>query len=288
MKKNVVKYIKDSFTVLQKNKRLLFAGLIDAAFFMLLIYAVHRISLVTQSPRHLPFYATGSPPPYLIAIIFSGFIGAFFLAGKLFMIRKAYESYYSTSSGQPTSKVGMSDYMDGMSQFGFKILVGKAFLFAASLLIVFLLVLPILETEIDIFVGLTPIVFLLLILLISLWDTIMVAEGSQIKAAINKSIFFVRKNYLRALLLQLFAGFIAFAILSPGDPLRLVQGMRAHSFGEGIERMLITIPPLYQGIIGSLGALSWVFVAALVILFNVIAPMILMDFYMDRREVLKV
>lgn len=284
MKKNLVKYIQDSFTILVKNKSLLYAGLIDTLFFMAVIYTTYRINLLTQSSRSLPFYVTGSPPPYLTAMIIAGFIGAFLLAGKLFMIRKVYESHYRAVDGQDTSKPAMGDYMEGMGQFGLKILVGKVFLLIASFIIVFFAVFPVLETEIQVFVGLTPIVFLLVLLLISLWDIIMVAEGKEVKEAIKKSISFVKKNYFAVLLLQMFTGIIALNILSPDAPLRMVLRMRANALGEAVERTLVFVPPLYQGVTNALGTFSWIIVAMLIIILNVIAPMVLMDFYMDRKE----
>ncbi len=286
MHKGIITYIRDSFKILLNNKALLYTGLIDAVFFMGLIYTTYRLNQITQSTRQVPFYVTGSPPPYFTATVIAGFIGAFILAGKLYMIRKVYEGHHNLSKGKEPSGVGMEEYGTGLGRFGLKILVGRVVILIATFTIVFLLVFQLLESEIPILAASAPIVFFLILLLITLWEIIMVAEDGKIVDSISHSISFVKKNYIVVLALQIFSGFIAFnSVLHPGVPLVLAERMRANQLGGNVERTLVELPAIYQGIINNLGNYSWILIFGLIVVLNVIAPMVLMDLYMDRRKV---
>ncbi len=284
MQKTIVDYIKDSFEILRENKVLLFTGLIDAAFFMALIYASYRINQTTQQSSNLPFYVTGGPPPFVSGVAIAGFIGAFLLAGKLYMIRKVYQAHHQSGEEGKLSKTTMGDYSTGMGRFGLKILVGRVILFTVAFVMLLPLALELLNSSNQRLMEWAPAIIFLITLLFTLWDTIMVADDGNIKDSINLSISFVKKNYPVVLGLQIFAVLIAFqSVLSPNVPFRMAERLIAGP-SSGIEKTLVELPGLYQGILSSFGTFSWGLVALLTVVFNVIAPMIFMDLYMDRRE----
>lgn len=289
MQKTILAYIKDSFKLLRSNKVLLLTGLIDAAFFMALIYASYRINQATQYPGNLPFYATGGPPPYLIGIAVAGFIGAFLHSGKLYMIRKVYQAHHEeiqqdTGELKSVPNTTLNDYSEGMGRFGLKILAGRVILFTVAFAMLLPFALELLNSSNQRVIDWAPGIIFLITLLFVLWDTIMVADNGTIKDSINLSISFVKKHYPVVLGLQIFAALVAFqSVLSLNVPFRMAERL----LGEpslGIEKSLVEVPGLYQGILSSFGTISWGLVALLTVVFNVIAPMILMDLYMDRRE----
>ncbi len=94
----------------------------------------------------------------------------------------------------------------------------------------------------------------------------------------------MKSNYVPVLIMQLFAGLIAFRVFSGEIPLRIAQNLRADSLSAPMERVFVSIPPVYQGIMGNLGEVSWVLLPLLIIPLNVLAPMILMDLYLDRKR----
>jgi len=284
MNKKLYEYLGESVRILLKNKTILYAGIIDAVFFTLLMYVTYRISVVTEGTRSLPFYATGSPPPYFITLITFGSVGAFFLAGKLSLIRKAYQSRSPLSGDEAEHKLTMHEYVKGMERFGLRMLAGRALVVALGFGVIFVGILPLLETGEPVLEGLSPILFLLALLLVSLWDVIMVAEGVNLQDAFKGSISFVKSNYVPVLIMQLFAGLIAFRVFSGEIPLRIAQNLRADSLSAPMERVFVSIPPVYQGIMGNLGEVSWVLLPLLIIPLNVLAPMILMDLYLDRKR----
>ncbi len=299
MQKTILVYITDSLKILRSNKVLLYTGLIDAVFFMALLYVSFHMNQTVQDTGNVPFYATGAPPPYLTGISVGGFIGAFLLAGKLYMIHKVYQDHHhrerqagfyrengdnSSVKGNQVSTVTMRDYLEGMGRYGLKILVGRGIIFIAAFFLLLPFALELLNSSNPKVIDWSPAVIFLITLLFALWDTIMIADDGTIKGSVNRSISFVKKHYPVVLGLQIFAAAVAFqSVLSPNVPLRMARRMLEEP-SLGIEKTLVELPPLYQGILSTSGSISWGVVALLTVAFNVIAPMIFMDLYMDRRE----
>ena len=190
----------------------------------------------------------------------------------------------STGEGEEVANITMRDYADGMGRFGLKILVGRVIIFTVAFFMLLPLALELLNSSNPRLVDWAPAVIFLITLLFALWDTIMVADDGSIKDSVNLSISFVKKHYPVVLGLQIFAAAVAFqSVLSPNVPFRMAQRLLAEP-SMGIEKTLVELPGLYQGILSTFGSISWGLVVLLTVIFNVIAPMIFMDLYMDRRE----
>lgn len=261
MQKGLFQYIGDSFKTLGKNRNLLFAGVVEVLFTgFLLLMAFGG--------------AMGSPGGGIFSAIFMvgilGLVASFLLAGKIYMIKKVYDP-------DEEEPVEIADYFEGMRQFGLKIFGGSMFLLVGVLIVMIPLAYILLQMGSPFFFFLVFLALLILLIFLTLWDTILVVDDIDLSSAFGDSISFVKANFWVVLGLNIFSGIItAGDILDPAGTVQ--NGQEA-----GVD-VAVDLSFLYQWIIDTLGPAGWVISMLMLLVFNVIAAMVFVDLYMDRRD----
>jgi len=261
MQKGLFQYIGDSFTTLFNNRVLLFTG-----FMEVLLTGITLIMTLGG--------AMGGPRAGIFSVIFlvavMGLIASFMLAGKIYMIKKVYDS-------DEEEPVEIGDYFEGMRHFGLKIFGGSMFLMICVVLVTLPVAYILLRTGslpviIVIFGGL-----LILLLFVTLWDTILVVDDIDVTSAFGDSISFVKGNFWVVLGLNIFAGLITTNdILNPA-------GMIGDGQQMGVETT-VNLSFLYRWIVEIFGPAGWFIGMLLLMVLSVIATMVFVDLYMDRRN----
>ena len=261
MNKSFLQYIMDSFKILFANKILLFAGLLEVLFIgVMLIFLLGGAFSGAMGGLFSLVFLMGT----------MALIASFMLGGKIQMIKKV----YSPDDREP---VNIGDYVEGMRGFGLKIFGGSLFLIISVLIVTVPLILMLanmgsLFLVIVVFVGVFGV-----LAFISLWDTILVVDQTHVADAYGKSISFVKKNFWVVLGLNLFVWLTTTGdLLDPG-------GMMGSGQEVGVSAVL-DLSILYQGMINIFGPLGWVMVLPIALVFSVIANMVFVDLYMDRRD----
>ncbi len=261
MKKGFFQYIGDSFKILFNNRILLFAGLME-------VLLMGAMLIITFGG------AVGGPRQGMFSVIFfvvvMGLIASFMLAGKINMAKKVYDE----DEEEPTE---IGDYFEGMKLFGLKIFGGSLFLMVCILL-VFIPLLYLIARIGSLFLGIVLVIGLFFVMIfLTLWDTILVVDDIDVASAFGDSISFVKGNFWVVLGLTIFTGLITTGdVLDPG-------GM----IGDGQEAGLgssLDLSVLYQWIVNTFGRAGWIISGALLTVLSVIATMIFVDLYMDRRN----
>ncbi len=129
------------------------------------------------------------------------------------------------------------------------------------------------------FDGLDKLLFILIfvaMVFISLWQTILVVEDIQVESAIPKSITFSKKNFSDVLFLNIIIGIINFR-----NKLNLDLGFLSKNFKYNSD---IQIPVIYQYIFSVIGPTSLPVIFIFLILFDLISSMVLMDLYLNRKD----
>jgi hypothetical protein len=261
MKKGFFQYIGDSFKILSNNRVLLFAGLMEVLLMGVMFIATFGGTL--GGPRQGMF-------SMLFFVVLMGLIASFMLAGKINMAKKVYDE-----DEEEPAEIG--DYFEGMNLFGLKIFGGSLFLMV-SVLLVFLPLLYLIARIGSPFLGIILVIglFVVMIFLI-LWDTILVVDDIDVASAFGDSISFVKGNFWVVLGLTIFAGIITTSdVLDPAGML-----------GDGQEAGLqsaVNLSILYQWIINTFGTAGWIISTLLLTVLSVIATMVFVDLYMDRRN----
>ncbi len=261
MKKGFFQYIGDSFKILFKNRILLFAGMMEVLLMGVMLIMI--LGGATGGPRTGIFSMI-----LLVAVI--GLIASFMLAGKIYMTKKVYDP-------DEEEPVEVADYFEGMKHFGLKIFGGSMFLIICVLIIFVPLIFILASTGSFFLIVAAVIALVVVVMFVTLWDTILVVDDIDVASAYGDSISFVKANFWVVLGLNIFAGLITTGdILDP-------SGMIGNGQEVGIERSM-DLSILYQWIINTFGAVGWVISMLMLIVLSVIATMIFVDLYMDRRD----
>jgi len=267
VKKNFIDYIGDSFKILFHNKILLFPGVVDTLYGGFLLLISYNLAINVHR---------GGMFSTLLLLLLTGMGAAFLIAGKLNMIRLVYEKEHDGEEDGEIESPQVSDYFEGAKDFGLKIFGGSLLIMVGALIFFIPLLMISVMMQVFILVMIVTIGFVVLMLFITLWDTILVADDTPITDAIGDSISFVKGNFLVVLGLNLFAGIISFEdVLSPNIDIG------AQNYGQG---PLFELPMVYQWFANTMGPLSWPLILVVAMVFNVIAHMVFMDLYLDRRN----
>ncbi|NBG88355.1 hypothetical protein [Isachenkonia alkalipeptolytica] len=261
MQKGLFQYIGDSFKILFNNRILLFAGVMEVLLTGMLLIMTFGGAL--GGPRTSLFTIIS-----LVAIM--GLVASFMLAGKIYMIKKVYDP-------DEEEPVEVADYFEGMKHFGFKVFGGSMFLIVCVLLVFVPLVYVLARTGSVFLIILATIALAVALVFVTLWDTILVVDDIDVASAYGDSISFVKANFWVVLGLNIFAGFITAGDLL--DP--------AGAVGNGQEagvNVAVDLSFLYQWIINTFGAAGWIISLLLLLVLSVIATMVFVDLYMDRRD----
>ncbi len=261
MQKGLFQYIGDSFKVLFNNRTLLFAGGMEVLLTGFLL-------LLTLGG------ALGGPRAGLMSVVFMvgilGLVASFLLAGKIYMVKKVYDP-------DEEEPVEVADYFEGMKHFGWRIFGGSIFLMVCVMLVMLPLAYLLLRTGSIAIFFIVFIALIVLLIFLTLWDTILVVDDIDVASAYGDSISFVKANFWVVLGLNIFAGFITAGDIL--DPAGVVQNGQ----DAGVN-VTVDLSFLYQWIIGTLGPAGWLISMLMLLVLSVIATMVFVDLYLDRRD----
>lgn len=271
MQKNITNYISDSFKILCRNKILFLIGAIHTLFIGVCV-------LVSYGIRS-GFLNIG----IFIALAFTLFISiisAFIIAGKLHVIKLVYQKEYALKNDTEVENPKFADFIEGSKKFGLN-LWGGSLLVGMVLAFIFVPVFFILQmiSSVTVFGILEKLMFLIIsiaIIFISLWDSILVVENIPVETAISRSIAFSKKNLLTVLGINIFINIINFK-----NMLNLKLGFlsRDYEFNSVIQ-----LPIIHQYIFDVMGPISLPIIFVFLTLFDLISAMVLMDLYLDRKD----
>ncbi len=261
MKKGLFQYIGDSFKILFNNRVLLFAGLMEV-----LLMGVALLMVLGG--------AAGGPRAGIFSVILlvavMGLIASFMLAGKIHMTKKVYDP-------DEEEPVEVGDYFEGMKHFGLKIFGGSMFLIVCSLLVFVPLIFILARTGSVFLIIIAVFALVAVLIFVTLWDTILVVDDIDVASAFGDSISFVKANFWIVLGLNIFASLITTGDIL--DPSGLIGNGQEVGVGNAMDLSI-----LYQWIINIFGPIGWLISMLMLIVLSVIATMVFVDLYMDRRD----
>lgn len=271
MKKNITNYILDSFKILFRNKLLFGIGAINTLF-------LGFLALVSYGIRS-GFLNVG----IFIILVFTlciSIVFAFIMAGKLHVIKLVYQKEYALNNDIEVTNPKFADFFEGSKKFGANIWGGSLLLLVVFMFIFIPIFFIIQMISSVIVLGiLEKLLFLIIsiaMIFISLWNSILVVENIPVETAISRSISFSKRNFFTVLGINIFISIINFK-----NTLNLNLGF----LSKGYElNSVIQIPIIHQYIFNVMGPISLPIIFVFLTLFDLISAMILMDLYLDRKD----
>lgn len=271
MKKNITNYILDSFKILFKNKLLFGIGAINTLLLGFLALVSYNIM---SGFLNIGIFMM------LLFTLFMTIVFAFIMAGKLHVIKLVYQKEYALKNNIEVKNPKFADFFEGSKKFGANIW-GGCLLILVVFMFIFIPISFILQmiSSVTIFGVLEKLMFLIILIamiFISLWDSILVVENIPVETAISRSISFSKRNFFTVLGINIFISIINFK-----NTLNLNLGF----LSKGYElNSVIQIPIIHQYIFDVMGPISLPIIFVFLTLFDLISAMILMDLYLDRKD----
>lgn len=267
MQKNITNYISDSFKILFSNKILFLIGAINAVF--VCVCALISYSLTSGFFDRNMFII-------ISFVLLTSIISAYISGGQLHLIKLIYQKEYALKNNIEITNPRFADFIEGSKRFGLNLWGGSL---VVAMVAAFILVPIFFIIQMIAFDGLDKLLFILIfvaMVFISLWQTILVVEDIQVESAIPKSIAFSKKNFSDVLFLNIIIGIINFR-----NKLNLDLGFLSKNFKYNSD---IQIPVIYQYIFSVIGPTSLPVIFVFLILFDLISSMVLMDLYLNRKD----
>lgn len=267
MQKNITNYISDSFKILCRNKILFLIGAIHTLFIGVCALISH---ILTSDFFDINMFIN------ILFILLTSIMFAYISGGQLHVIKLVYQKEYALKNDTEVTNPKFADFIEGSKKFGLN-LWGGSLLVGMGLAFIFVPIFFILQMIA--FDGIEKLVFLFIfvaMIFISLWNTILVVEDIQVEGAIPKSIAFSKKNFSDVLFINIIIGIINFK-----NKLKLDLNFLSKNFKYSPN---IEIPVLYQYIFYIMGPISLPVIIVFLTLFDLISAMVLMDLYLDRKD----